>query len=254
MKIFQAIICLSASILTPTWGQPGGVEVSPSINWPVPTPPTGSNSATLASPRNEWMSKFSANLNTPRGSHIDILLEGDSITEDWKNAMSVWKKYYGDVQSANFGISGDRTENLLWRIQHGEIDGLSPKLIMLLIGTNNIGRNSADEIVAGIAAIVQELKSRCPEAHILLLGVFPRGEKATDPLRAKVSEINALLEKFQGGDQVTYLDIGKTFLQPDGSITREIMPDFLHPNHAGYDLWARAIEPSVQQYLPSLKK
>ncbi|MCX6613587.1 MAG: GDSL-type esterase/lipase family protein, partial [Acidobacteria bacterium] len=186
----------------------------------------------------------------------ELLFVGDSITHFWGGEPAdarlrgpeVWDKYYGQRKALNLGYGWDRTENVLWRLRHGEIDGLAPKVVVVMIGTNNAGINSTEEIAAGIEAICGELHARLPEAKILLLGIFPRGAKP-DAARAKVMAVNELIASFDGKNGVTYLDIGKVFLEADGSIAPEVMNDYLHPTAAGYARWAAAMEPTLVRLL-----
>lgn len=183
---------------------------------------------------------------------VDLLWVGDSITHSWETTgKKIWDEKYAKRNALNLGFSGDRTEQVLWRLQNGEVEGLSPKLIVMMIGTNNTGhrQDPAEATAAGVAAIIQELKTRMPDAKLLLLGIFPRGATADDPLRVLNAEINGKLEKMADGNKVHYLDIGDVFLDDDGGLPESIMPDRLHPNAAGYQLWADAIEPSIQSLL-----
>ena len=191
-------------------------------------------------------------LDQAKKGNIDLLFLGDSITQGWNN-NAVWKRFYGPRHAANFGIGGDRTEHVLWRIQHGELDGIHPRVVVLMIGTNNSGSNTADEIAQGVTAIVKELRQRLPETKVLLLGVFPRGQKP-DATRAKLEEVNRQISRLDDGSHVTYLDIGKAFLNPDGTISRDIMPDYLHLTAKGYRLWADAMEPTLWRLLDEDKK
>ena len=186
-------------------------------------------------------------LDQAKKGNIEVLFLGDSITQGWNN-NGVWKRFYGPRHAANFGIGGDRTEHVLWRIEHGEIDGIHPRVVVLMIGTNNSGSNTADEIALGIATIVKELRQRLPETKVLLLGIFPRGQKP-DATRAKIEEVNRQVSRLDDGSHVTYLDIAKAFLNPDGTLSREIMPDYLHLTAKGYRLWADAIEPTLWRLL-----
>ncbi|MDG3003758.1 platelet-activating factor acetylhydrolase IB subunit [Paludisphaera mucosa] len=178
---------------------------------------------------------------------VDLLFLGDSITEGW-GGNDVWKKHYAPRKALNLGIGGDQTQHVLWRIQNGEIDGIKPKAVMLMIGTNNSASSSADEIAAGVEAIVAELKTRLPESKILVLGVFPRGQKP-DATRKKLQDVNARISKLDDGKKVFYLDIGKSFLEKDDTISKEIMPDYLHLSGKGYELWAEAVEPTLRKLL-----
>ncbi len=219
------------------------------VVFPVPIPPVGTNPAAFPAPRDEWFLRFQSNLDKTKGHHYDLLFDGDSITDFWQTRGSaVWDQHYGSLNAVDFGISGDRTENVLWRLQQGQVDGMDPKLIVLMIGTNNIKNDSVDQIADGIKAVVAQYLQRCPDSHLLLLGVFPRSTAATDPIRAKVIAINEKIAPLDDGKRVTYLDIGKKFLQPDGTLSANIMPDFLHPTAQGYGIWADAIQPIVDKY------
>ncbi len=175
-----------------------------------------------------------------------LVFLGDSITNGWARQPTIWDKAFSSYQPANFGIGGDRTQHVLWRIQNGELDGIKPKAVVLMIGTNNSKSDSEEGIAKGITAIVETIKSKQPQAKILLLAVFPRGEKAENNLdRDKLKQVNAIIAKLHNGKNIHYLDIGDKFLQPDGSITKEIMPDSLHLSEAGYQIWADAISPKL---------
>ncbi len=175
----------------------------------------------------------------------DLLFLGDSITAGWGGKKEIWDKAFGAYRPANFGIGGDRTQHVLWRITNGELDGIKPKAAVLMIGTNNSGTDPAEGIAAGVTKIVQAIRTKLPETKILLLAVFPRGEKA-NPQREKLKQVNAIIAKLDDGKNVFYLDIGEKFLQPDGTLTKEIMPDFLHLSTKGYQIWADAITPKLE--------
>lgn len=229
-----------------------GKDVS---NWPLPTPPAQANPAAFAQPRNDWMVKFDRNLERARKGPIDLVFIGDSISAGWKGTgRKVFSQYYGKRNAASFGISGDRTENMLWRLQNGELDTIAPKLIVIMAGTNNVPRDSAEQIAEGVEALVNECLKRCPTAEVLLLGAFPRSAAPDAPWRKKLSQTNKLLEPLGEKNRVTYLDIGATFLNADGTIKRSLMPDALHPNGEGYKLWAEAIEPIVARYFEASEK
>jgi lysophospholipase L1-like esterase len=162
----------------------------------------------------------------------------------------------------NLGIGGDRTQHVLYRIDNGNLEGLAapkagagPKLVVLMIGTNNTGDNSAEQIAEGIQAVVQHLAAKLPQTSVLVLGVFPRGEKASDPLRYKIADINHRVEQWVADrakersvkPRCEFLDFAEKFLEKDGSISKEIMPDFLHLSPKGYEIWADAIAPKVAE-------
>lgn len=172
----------------------------------------------------------------------ELVFLGDSITAGWGRQQPIWDKAFGTYKPANFGIGGDRTQHVLWRIKNGELDVIKPKAIVLMIGTNNSAADTAEGISKGITAIVETIRSKQPQAKILLLAVFPRGEKPNpNAQRDKLKEVNATIAKLADGKHIHFLDIGEKFLQPDGSISKDIMPDFLHLSPAGYQIWADSI-------------
>lgn len=194
-----------------------------------------------------WKARHEAFLKRAKEGACDLLFLGDSITEGWGN-NAVWKKSYAPRNAVNFGIGGDTTQNVLWRIQHGELDGLSPKAVVLMIGTNNFGLHGdkPEDVAKGVAAIVKTLREKRPASRILLLGVFPRDEKPGTGGRKKILELNAELAKIA---DVSYLDIGPKFLAPDGTLQKDVAPDFLHLSEKGYQIWADAIEPELSKLL-----
>jgi lysophospholipase L1-like esterase len=179
--------------------------------------------------------------------NVGILFVGDSITDGWRGGgKAVFAKTYGDMHPYNIGIGGDRTEHVIWRLQHGEIEGISPKVAVLMIGTNNLGDNTNEEIVKGVTKCVKILNDKLPTAKVLLLAIFPRDNKPDAERRKRIIEINEELAKLDdGGKHVKYLDIGKKFLEPDGTLSKDIMPDYLHPNAKGYQIWADATAPAI---------
>ncbi len=180
----------------------------------------------------------------------ELVFLGDSITAGWGSKKNIWETAFGQYKPANFGIGGDRTQHVLWRITNGELDGIKPKAVVLMIGTNNSGTDSSDGIANGIKVIVETIRKKQPQAKILLLAVFPRGEKVSpNPGRDKLNQVNATIAKMDDGKNIHFLDIGSKFLQPDGSLTKDIMPDFLHLSGAGYQIWADAISPKLAELM-----
>lgn len=193
-----------------------------------------------------------------------VVFLGDSITHGFHGeGQRAWQKYWAPLRAANFGISGDRTEHVLWRLEAGNLHGLRPKVIVLMVGTNNAGqqgqpqrelggqiyRCTAEQTAQGIGAILAKLKELCPQAKILLLAIFPRGEKWTDAVRQQNERTNALLKGYADGQAVFYLDINAKFLTPRGVLSREIMPDLLHPSAKGYEIWSAEILPVVTAWV-----
>ncbi|MDR3402094.1 MAG: platelet-activating factor acetylhydrolase IB subunit [Chthoniobacter sp.] len=184
-----------------------------------------------------------------------LLFLGDSITAGWATkGKEVWDKSFTQWEPANFGIGGDRTQHVLWRIENGELEGIKPKAAVLMIGTNNVRTDSAEGIAKGVTKIVQTIRTKTPDTKILLLAVFPRGENAGTPAkpnadREKLGQVNKIIAKLADDKHVFFLDIGAKFLQSDGSITKDIMGDALHPTAAGYQIWADAITPKVTELM-----
>jgi lysophospholipase L1-like esterase len=216
------------------------------------------NTAVIPMPRDaSWIKRHEGFVQEAQRGGMDILFLGDSITDFWRSQGSnLWNRCYAPRRAANFGISGDRTQHILWRIGHGELDGIRPKVVVLMIGTNNTGkergsdkiRNTVPETIAGVQAVVRALRARLPNTKILLLAIFPRGS-LDDPQRAQVALVNSVIAKLDDGKAVKYLDINPKFLEADGSLPKNIMPDGLHPNENGYRIWAEAMEPTLAEML-----
>jgi lysophospholipase L1-like esterase len=212
-----------------------------------------------------WITRHNGFVDLAKQGNIDVLFLGDSITDFWRDdnpaslhrGKPVWDQYYGSLKAVNFGISGDRTEHVLWRLQNGEGQGFKPKVIVLMIGTNNTGlqsrtnpkpRNTVPEATAGVIAVVQELRKDFPDAKILLLGIFPRGAK-DDPQRQQVADINTAISALNDDQHIFYFYFGDQFLDPDGNIPKDIMADSLHPTTKGYQIWAEAMEDELAKLL-----
>ncbi len=198
-----------------------------------------------------WMEMHKNFLVQAKKGRVDLLFLGDSITQGW-NENTVWQRFYGPRHAANFGIGGDRTQHVLWRIQHGELDGIEPKVTVLMIGTNNVSDNNPDEIALGIKTIVAELRCRLPKTKVLLLGVFPRSQMP-DAVRERIKMVNEKIAGLDDGSHIRYLDITKAFLNADGTISADIMPDYLHLSVKGYRIWAEAMEPTLWSMLDEPK-
>jgi lysophospholipase L1-like esterase len=219
----------------------------------------GQNPAIHPMPRVDWLYRVKRNIENSRqvAASCRIIFDGDSITDGWQSrGKKVWAQHFAKYDAVNFGLGGDRTENLLWRLTQGQAAGMNPKLIVLMIGINNTGGNSinktvpntAEQIAAGVGAVVAAYRKRCPNAVILLHGILPNGEKAGGS-RAMVKRMNDLIAKHADGEKVIFLDFGDQLIQPDGTISREIMYDFLHLDEKGYQIWADAIQPLIDKYL-----
>jgi lysophospholipase L1-like esterase len=238
----------AATVATTPWPAPAVTPPIP-VTFPLPPRPAGTPVTTFPVPDVGWYQRFQTNLDKLKNGPYDLIFDGDSITDNWQGpGADVWKQRYGSLKAADIAIGGDTSQFLLWRIQHGDLAGQDPKLIVLLIGTNNGG--DPKELAAGIQLLIHEYETRCPHAHILLQGIFPRDHDAGTSTRGWVKATNAILSTFGSDPRVTYIDFGDKFLQPDGTLTAEIMPDFLHPSAKGYVIWADAIQPVIDHYFP----
>ena len=217
------------------------------------------NSATIPAPRDSgaWARVHEMYVRRGEKEPADLVFLGDSITQGWHGGgRETWERYYAPRRVSNLGIGGDRTENVLYRLDNGEVDKVRPRVVVLMIGTNNLGRNTPEEIADGVKAVVGRLRSKLPESKILLLAVFPRGLGADkDAAEAKVdpriAAINAGIANLDDGKRIKSLDIGKIFLDDSGMIPASLMPDFLHLTPKGYRLWAEAMEPILWEMMES---
>lgn len=185
-----------------------------------------------------------------------LLFVGDSITQGWeREGAEVWAQRYGAFNAMNMGVGGDRTQDVLARLEEGQFAKLKPELIVLMIGTNNTGRTkeAPAKIADGVAAILKQFRARMPDAKILLLAIFPRGKAPADELRMNNIAANELIARLADGEDIRYLDIGKSFLDADGTLPEAIMPDLLHLSPDGYRRWADAIQPVVDEVLGAKK-
>jgi lysophospholipase L1-like esterase len=217
----------------------------------VPAPRTREYSWMKVSAWNERHEKY---LERAKQGNCDVLFLGDSITEGWGN-NETWQKHYAPRKAVNFGIGGDTTQNVLWRITNGELGGIQPKVVVLMIGTNNFGlhNDKPEDVVRGVNQVVKTLREKLPDAEILLLGMFPRDQQPGTDFRQRIATANAGLAKLADEKSVTYLDMGGKFLAADGTLSKDIMPDFLHLSGKGYEIWAEAIEPKLTELLDAKK-
>lgn len=197
-----------------------------------------------------WMKRHeSFNARVAKGN-VDLVFIGDSITQGWEGAgKGVWAKFYGERNAVNLGIGGDRTQHVIWRLDNDNVKDIAPKAAVVMIGTNNSGSNTPEQIAEGVAVIVKQLRTKLPETQVLLLAVFPRGTNKVDKRRQVNEKANAIFSKLDDGKHVHYLDIGPKFLQDDGTLTKDIMPDLLHLSPKGYTIWAESIEEKLAKLL-----
>ncbi len=183
---------------------------------------------------------------------VDLIFDGDNLaitSGHYGPTGGMWQRF-NRINAIDYANPGDSTQSILWRLQNGQLDNLHPKLAVLMLGGSNIGPNTPEQVAEGVKAVVAEYQKRCPDITILLLGVMPRGEKPTDPMRDKVKAVNALISAFGDGKKVIYLDFGDKLLEPDGTISKAVLGDFVHPGPKGYQIWADAIQPTIDQFFP----
>ncbi len=198
---------------------------------------------------NTWEKMHAEDVLAAQYDQVDVLFVGDSITAGWD--WPIWEKNFKPLKAANFGIGGDNTGNVLWRLQHGAVGNLQPKLIVLLIGTNNVGglQESAEQAANGVTRVVQQLQLAWPNSKILLNAVFPFDQDPKSPNRATIKKLNQTIAKLGDNKTIFFKDYGPLLVQKDGSISPEIMADFLHPTAKGYQIWADAMTPDIRTLL-----
>jgi lysophospholipase L1-like esterase len=204
---------------------------------PAALPRTGDSS--------NFLVRHAENLAAARGSNPELVFLGDSITEQWSvgNARGTgpWRADFASFHPLNLGISRNTTSQVLWQLEHGELTGLMPQTVVLMIGTNNVGfGQTAEQVAGGIAAVVTQVRADLPQANVLLLGILPRGQ-SPNPFRVTISQVNARLAALDDGKHVHFLDTGSLFLHADQTISRDIMWDYLHLTGKGYHLLGREI-------------
>jgi lysophospholipase L1-like esterase len=260
INLLLILFAISVSLLTAVasvLAQPAATTEAPQpVTVAVPPQPVAVTPASR--PADNWQKRHKAMNERVKQGNVDLLFIGDSITQGWEGkGKEVWKKYYDKRNAANLGIGGDQTQHVLWRLENGNIDGISPKLAVIMIGTNNAGaKQKAEDIAAGVKAIVDKLREKLPQTKLLLLAIFPRGAAEQDPRREdkmKFNEtnlkVNEIIAKLADNKMIFYMDINDKFLDSDHKLTKEIMPDFLHPDAKGYTIWAEAIEPTVEKLM-----
>ncbi len=214
----------------------------------------------------DWWARHAEVLSIKDSINPEIVMTGNSITHFWggypllrnavgqlakANGAEAWAGLFGTHRVLNLGFGWDRTQNVLWRLDHGELDGLHPRTVVIEIGTNNTSEtanaraNTPAEIVEGIKAICGRVRSKVPQARIILMAVFPREQQPDSPRRRVISETNRLLADFAASEHIRLIDIGAQLLTPDGVLLKEITYDFCHPTEKGYRIWAEALKPEL---------
>ena len=216
------------------------------------TLPLGTNSAIFPTGKFDWFELMEAQIETGRkaAATCQIIFDGDSYMAGWRKTSksnSIWNQHYAKFNAVNFAIDGDTTSEILWRLLQGQGEGMHPKLIDLMVGSNSIKRNSSAEIAEGVKAVIDAYQKRFPDAVILFHGILPRNDKPDDQFRVQIKEVNTMLAKLADGKKVIFIDFGDKFLQPDGTINRNLMPNLLTPDDMGYQIWADAIQPIIDK-------
>ncbi len=217
--------------------------------------PLGDGSSTVPTKRDGWHLERHNSINQiveSKKGKVDVVFIGDSITQGWEGAgAKAWEKSFASFRPLNLGISGDRTEHLLWRFDNGNLEGIDPKVAVIMIGTNNFGyrKDTAEEVYDGVVAVVDKLQEKEPQVQVLLLDIFPRGA-TFNQMRGELLQVNqALQATYEDDETVTFLPIGHHFIEYDGAISKEVMPDELHLSEKGYQIWADAVAPRIARML-----
>jgi N-acetylglucosamine-6-sulfatase len=211
------------------------------------------NSAVIPATRGDedwWRQRQQAANQQASAGDVELAFVGDSITQGWEEAgKGIWDEHYAARKPLNLGFSGDRTEHVIWRLTHGNLAKIRPKVAVLMIGTNNTGHAMQDprEVAEGVERILEIIGNRSPNTKVLLLGIFPRGKTPFDLQRLNNVAINQRIRRYADGQRVHYLDIGPVFLEADGTLPEAVMPDLLHLSPEGYRRWAEAIEPKLRE-------
>ena len=226
---------------------------------------SGPNPAAAAKPRHEvWLDAHRKRDARLRDGNVDVLLIGDSITAGWNKQPNLIKKFLGDLHVVNLGHPADKTENILWRLQNHSFEKIDPGVAVVMAGTNNSNRDeyTPGQIAGGVRAIVAEIRKKLPQTRILLLGIFPRGSQehrieikqgrtaaGMNPQWVKIDTANRMISALADGQMVVYLNINREFLSEKGELPVEVMPDLLHPNERGYEIWGRTKQPVVREMI-----
>jgi lysophospholipase L1-like esterase len=243
--------------IAPATRPPGSPEAGIVEDPAVPSPVRSNASGAV---NTGWIRRHQGFVNTAKAGNIDLYMEGDSITDFWASRFKDnWNKNLGAWRPGDFGISGDRTQNVLYRIENGEFDGVHPKVIVLLIGTNNLssnatyGENSVDDTVKGVAAVLHALQQKAPQAKILLMAIFPRNDpppKARPDINQRIAQANEQIAKLADGKTIKFLNINDQLADKEGKLFPGIMGrDNLHPAEKGYQVWADAMKPILTEWL-----
>jgi beta-glucosidase len=199
---------------------------------------------------NFWLERHrSINARVEKGN-ADIVFIGDSITQGWEGAGSdVWDRFYTRRNAVNLGVTGDRTEHVIWRLENGNLKGIEPKVAVIQIGTNNGRSNTPEEIAEGVGRIVSIVQENCANTNIILMSIFPRGRDANSKSRIVNSKVNEIIARLADDETTFFVNISDRYVDDDGVLSTDVFPDLLHPNESGYLIWAEAIDPMLTRLL-----
>ncbi len=229
---------------------------APAASSPAPVAPNVAEPADVASPNHPTSAGHLTTFHNrvlqqiKKDNKMQVVFLGDSITQNWSKAPEVWSKYYGNYDAANFGDGGDYTQHILWRIENGELDGISPKVVVLMAGVNNLYhlKNTPEETAAGIKKIIETIHQKLPQTKVLLVSVLPFNRGLKDGF-AKATATNAIICKFDDGKKTRYLSLSEKFLNPDGTVSKELLKDGVHPGPEGYQIWAETMQPLLLEMM-----
>jgi lysophospholipase L1-like esterase len=192
-----------------------------------------------------WRALHESQLKSSRRAKARVVFLGDSIIRGWA-AAPAYREYFADYSPLNLGLAGDHTQNVLWRIEQGTLDGLHPEVVVVQIGVNNLAGGFAPEAtVDGVRAVVAAVRARLPNAALVLLAILPAKAEPTDPLRRKIEQANRSLSQWAPSARVHFHDLGSVILERDGTISKATLRDFIHPTDAGYERLAKALAPLI---------
>ncbi len=212
----------------------------------------------------DWRARHERILSVKHQVDPEIVLIGDSITHFWEGdfetgtihgSKEAWNSLFAPYRVLNLGFGWDRTQNVLWRLDHGELEGLNPKIVVILIGTNNTGEtnnaraNDPDEIAEGLNAICDRINVYAPQATIVIMALLPREESSVHPRRKLIEEINRRYAQLANDREYNFVDIGPSLLGTDGTLSERIAFDFCHLTERGYQIWADALRPLLHLHL-----
>jgi lysophospholipase L1-like esterase len=197
----------------------------------------------------EWRAHHERHLRAPGRANAKVIFLGDSITEGWSVAPA-YREHFGKYAPLNFGIANDMTQNVLWRVEHGALDGTQPQAVVLMVGINNLaGGFTAEQTADGVRALVSAIQSHASSARVFLLGVLPARQDSANPLRQGIKDANRLLQGLAKPGKVEVRDVGSVMLEPDGSISKSTMRDFVHPTPDGFARLSQATAPLLDSLL-----